>query len=89
MQTIEKPKSSLDIQSEGTILMPQLLSIKDVMKITSLSRATIYDLLECYSGRYDPSFPKQVKLSQNRVVWVASELFEWIRSKMDEREAVT
>lgn len=71
----------------GTILMPQLMTIKDVMAVTSLSRPSIYEMMDEYSNRYDPTFPKQVKISQNRVVWVASELLAWINQKIASRSA--
>ena len=65
--------------------IPQLLSIKDVSNYTGLSRSTIYELVNEESNRYDPSFPKKVKLTEVRVVWVASEIAEWINEKISER----
>lgn len=67
--------------------IPQLLSIKDVGHYTGLSRSTIYEMINESSDRYDPTFPKKVQLTQVRVVWVASEIAEWINSKMNERSA--
>lgn len=67
--------------------IPQLLSIKDVGHYTGLSRSTIYELINEDSDRYDPTFPKKVQLTQVRVVWVASEIAEWIEAKIAERSA--
>ena len=67
--------------------IPQLLSIKDVGSYTGLSRSTIYEMIDKSSKRYDPTFPKKVQLTQVRVVWVASEIAEWINTKMAERSA--
>jgi len=67
--------------------IPQLLSIKDVGSYTGLSRSTIYEITNEKSDRYDPSFPKKVQLTQVRVVWVASEIAEWINNKIGERSA--
>ena len=67
--------------------IPQLLSIKDVSNYTALSRSTIYELINVDSDRYDPTFPKKVQLTKVRVVWVASEIAEWIEAKMNERSA--
>ena len=64
---------------------PQLLSIKDVVNYTSLSRSTIYEMINEESDRYDPTFPKKVQLTKVRVVWVASEIAEWINNKIGER----
>ncbi len=65
--------------------IPQLLSIKDVGHYTGLSRSTIYELINEDSDRYDSTFPKKVQLTQVRVVWVASEIAEWIEAKIAER----
>ncbi|WP_288774299.1 AlpA family phage regulatory protein [uncultured Psychrobacter sp.] len=65
--------------------IPQLLSIKDVGHYTGLSRSTIYEMINEKSDRYDPTFPKKVQLTQVRVVWVASEIAEWINEKIEAR----
>lgn len=65
--------------------IPQLLSIKAVGSYTGLSRSTIYEMINENSDRYDPTFPRKVQLTQVRVVWVASEIAEWINNKMDAR----
>ena len=66
---------------------PQLLSIKDVVNYTNLSRSNIYEMINKESDRYDPTFPKKVQLTKVRVVWVASEIAEWINNKIGERLA--
>lgn len=65
--------------------IPQLLSIKDVGSYIGLSRSTIYEMLNEKSDRYDPTFPKKVQLTQVRVVWVASEIAEWINTDIDRK----
>ena len=70
-----------------TIVMPQLISIQDVIKCTGLSRATIYRMIDEKSDHYDPTFPKKVQLSQARIAWVASEVAEWINQKIASRSA--
>jgi len=65
--------------------IPQLLSIKDVGHYTGLSRSTIYEMINEESDRYDPTFPKKVQLTKVRVVWVASEIAEWINEKIEAR----
>lgn len=67
--------------------IPQLLSVKDVGHYTGLSRSTIYEMINEKSERYDPTFPKKVQLTQVRVVWVASEIAEWINTKIGARTA--
>ncbi|MGP9637704.1 helix-turn-helix transcriptional regulator [Psychrobacter sp. AOP3-A1-26] len=65
----------------------QLLSIKDVGNYTGLSRSTIYEMVNEKSDRYDLTFPKKVQLTKVRVVWVASEIAEWINTKISQRSA--
>ena len=65
--------------------IPQLLNIKDVSRYTGLSRSTIYELINEKSYRYDPNFPKKVQLTRGRVAWVADEIAQWIRSKIEAR----
>ncbi|WP_438012328.1 helix-turn-helix transcriptional regulator [Psychrobacter raelei] len=65
--------------------IPQLLNIKHVIEYTGLSRSSIYEMINEDSDRYDPTFPKKVQLSKVRVAWVASEVAEWINSKMNQR----
>ena len=82
METINLNQPTL-----ATIVMPQLISIQDVIKCTGLSRATIYRMIDEMSDQYYPTFPKKVQLSQVRVAWVASEVAEWIHQKVASRSA--
>lgn len=68
-----------------TFQMNQILNLKDIMHITKLGRATIYNMLDPKNVSYDPTFPKQIKLSANRVGWLAREVNAWIESKVIER----
>ena len=83
---MENINSSLPVIEQCNHI-PQLLSIKDVGHYTGLSRSTIYEMISENSDRYDPTFPRKVQLTQVRVVWVASEIAEWIRNKIDSRPA--
>ncbi len=66
--------------------LPKLLSLKDVIASTGLGRSTIYDIMDKRSDRYDPSFPKQVKLSPGRVAWIEQELADWLGAKISDRD---
>jgi len=68
-----------------TFQMNQILNLKDIMYITRLGRATIYNMLDPKNVSYDPTFPKQIKLSTNRVGWLASEINIWLESKIAQR----
>ncbi len=65
-----------------TQLTYRILRIKQVIELTGLSRSTIYSLLDSKSKRHDASFPKSIKLTENSVGWVSTEIYEWIESKV-------
>jgi prophage regulatory protein len=50
----------------------RLLRLPDVMRLTGLSRSTIYHLASTLD------FPKPVKLGNRVSAWVACEVTEWI-----------
>lgn len=50
----------------------QLLNVKDVVTITTLSRATIYRYMD--SDR----FPKSIKLGPNRIAWKRTDVMDWV-----------
>ena len=70
---------------EGS-LMNQIINLKDVIQVTGLSRATIYNITNQRHKQYDPTFPKQVNLTVGRVGWSALEIHIWIESKLASRK---
>ncbi|WP_151778476.1 AlpA family phage regulatory protein [Acinetobacter brisouii] len=46
-----------------TFVMNQIINIKEVIQFTSISRATIYNIMNEKHKQYDPTFPKQVNLT--------------------------
>lgn len=68
-----------------TFQMNQILNLKEVIQITGLSRATIYNIKDKRHKRYDPTFPKQANLTVGRVGWSAWEINQWIESKLANR----
>ena len=58
----------------------KIIKLKTVLEMTSLSRSTIYD----YISR--DLFPKQVKIGENSVGWVLSEVEDWINDRISERD---
>ena len=65
--------------------MYKLMTINDVSISTGLSRSTIYEKVNPKSRYYDPTFPKQIFLSTNRVAWLVDEINSWIESRMAQR----
>ena len=59
--------------------MPQLLKLKNVISITGISRSHIYALAQ------QGIFPKPIKLTERSSAWVASEVQEWIESRIQAR----
>jgi prophage regulatory protein len=57
--------------------LPQLLTIRDVQRITTLSRASIYRFMA--AGR----FPKPIEISSHRRAWHLSEIAAWNESPLD------
>ena len=63
-------------QTESVVL----LSPKEVVRRTSLSRATLYRLMK------DGKFPRSVPLGDSRIGFVEAEVQAWIGAKLALRE---
>ena len=57
------------------------LQLKDVQKITGLSRSSIYTYID------KGLFPIQVKLGQRSVAWLDTEIESWVDGKINARKA--
>ena len=53
----------------------RLIKLKDVTRITSLSRSTIYQAI------MDGRFPKPLKTGSRGVAWLEQEVFDWIADR--------
>ena len=53
----------------------QVIKIKTVIQLTSLSSATIYRLVK------NGEFPKQLKLAERSSGWLLEEINDWLESK--------
>lgn len=62
-------------------LAPEFIRIRDVMAMTSLSRASVYRLTAA------GSFPKPLKLSERASAWVRTEVDAWVQAKIANRAA--
>ncbi|MCH9739832.1 MAG: AlpA family transcriptional regulator [Epsilonproteobacteria bacterium] len=58
----------------------QIIKLPDVVKLSSLSSASIYRLIK------KGEFPKQIKLSERSSGWLLSEVEQWLDSKVSARE---
>ena len=59
-----------------------LLKLKEVQKMTGLSRSSIYSYI------YKGLFPSQVKLGERSVAWIDQEITAWIDGRILARGAV-
>ena len=57
----------------------KLIKLPQVMKITTLSRATVYRLIA------KGEFPKQIKLSERASAWIEHEVLEWLDNRINNR----
>ena len=62
----------------------QMLRLPELIKLIGLSRSSIYDRLNRRAKRYDPNFPRPLKLNKASR-WLLSEVEEWIESKISTR----
>ena len=58
-----------------------LIKLKDVQRITSLSRSSIYAYMD------KGIFPTQVKLGARSVAWKNEEIIAWLESRISARDA--
>jgi prophage regulatory protein len=58
----------------------QIIKLPDVVKLSSLSSASIYRLIK------KGEFPKQIKLSERSSGWLLSEVEQWLDDKVNARE---
>ena len=54
----------------------KLLRLRDVIKMTSLTRTTIYNYIA------EGKFPKNIHLGPKISVWIEREIQEWINSQI-------
>ena len=54
----------------------KLLRLRDVIKMTSLTRTTIYNYMS------EGKFPKNIHLGPKISVWIEKEIQEWINSQI-------
>ena len=62
--------------------MPEIrfLRLAEVKKRTGLSKTTIYREID------RQKFPQRVRLSQNSVAWLESEIIDWMNQRLSSRD---
>jgi len=59
----------------------KLIRIKEVMNRTGLARSTIYKYIS------EDNFPKPIKLGTRAVAWVESEIEDWMKDIIHQRDS--
>lgn len=72
----------------SSVTQPSLkvISTKEFLKTTSISRSTHFEKLDKRSKSYDPTYPRPVKLGARSVGYVEQEVIDWVKAKMEERK---
>lgn len=65
---------------------PLILRMRQLATFIGLSRSKIYEMLNESSERYDPDFPKQIRLGASAVGWDKSEVLAWLEKRRQQRE---
>lgn len=60
---------------------------QEVERRIGKGRSTIYASLQRSNKRFDPSFPRPVRIGSGSVAWVESEIEDWIKLRIAERVA--
>ena len=58
----------------------RILRMPDVMHRLGMSRSWIYDRINPKSARFDPKFPRPVRIGASSVGWLQSSIDTWIES---------
>lgn len=54
----------------------QIIRVKEVMEITGFARSTLYSI-----EKYNPDFPKRVRIGVKAVGWMKHEVEEWVQKR--------
>jgi len=75
---------TVTVQTQTALIPLSILRRRDLEARLKLSRSTIYDKINPDSPRYDPSFPKPIRLGTGAAVgWIESEIDSWLRSQIE------
>lgn len=63
----------------------RILRIADLAEKLSIGKSTIYDWLNPKSPRYDPNFPKPIRLGASSIGWLSNLVDEWLLNQYQEQ----
>lgn len=59
----------------------RILRKREVLEAVGIASSTLYDWLNPRSRRYDPTFPRQIRLGRLSVGWLSDEIEKWIETR--------
>lgn len=66
----------------------KILRIKQLSEKLGIGCSTIYDWLNPGSPRYDPTFPKSVKLGLSSKGWLSNMVDDWLIHRYEEQNGL-
>ena len=79
-------KSDLGHEVRSPPAEKRVLRREQVKSRLGMSIQAIYDKLDKNSKRYDPTFPRQIKLGKVAVGWIEAEIDAWLESRIAMRD---
>ncbi len=62
-------------------VVDRVIRLEELLRLVALGRATVYDRINPKSKRFDPSFPRPIKLGAASVGWSLNEVMAWIAAR--------
>lgn len=59
----------------------KILRLPELLGCIGLSRSSVYDRMSPSSKRFDPEFPRPIRLGHRSVGWRADEVEQWLRNR--------
>ncbi|SIR14029.1 helix-turn-helix transcriptional regulator [Aeromonas hydrophila] len=64
-------------------MLSNVLRPKYAIKALGISSAKFFDMQNPKSPRFDPTFPKRIRLGANSVGYLENEIMEWLKSRQE------
>ena len=65
----------------------KIIRAKQLAEMLGIGRSTLYDWQNQGSPRFDPTFPKRIRLGKGSVGWLLDEINLWIAARAKDRMA--